>query len=94
MCISCSETLYRLYKCTSSLFIFVGCSSQLDVAFILDASGSVEDKFIMEQNLTTKIIQGLNFVDWRTRVGVITYQVQEKSRPGGHFTFCPGPTSF
>ncbi len=59
------------------LIVVAGCSSQRDVAFILDASGSVEDKFIMEQNLTRKIIQGLNFVDWRTRVGVITYQVQK-----------------
>lgn len=45
----------------------------MDVAFVLDASGSVEETFEMAMNMTRKIVQGLNFAGGRTRVALTTY---------------------
>ena len=49
------------------------CTSRQDVVFLLDASGSVEDTFLLIQDLTVQIIQGLNFAHNRTRVGLVTF---------------------
>ena len=55
-----------------------GCTSQRDLLFLLDASGSVEYNFDLEQQLTKQIIWGLNFAGSRFRVGLITWQAQER----------------
>ncbi len=46
--------------------------------FVLDASGSMDGRFDLEQQLTRRIIWGLNFAGSRTRVGVVTFQSYEK----------------
>ena len=54
--------------------MFTGCTTQKDVVFVLDASGSVTSRFELEQDLTKRIVAGLNFAGSRTRIGVLTYQ--------------------
>jgi Mg-chelatase subunit ChlD len=49
------------------------CGRRHDIAFILDASGSVEATFALGQRLIRKIVQGLNFAGGRTRVAVVTF---------------------
>lgn len=49
------------------------CFKQLDVVFMLDGSGSLEDSFERSLKLTKRCVQGLNFAGGRTRVGVMTY---------------------
>ena len=56
------------------------CLRQKDIVFLLDASGSVEANYILIQELTKRVVHGLNFDGGRTRVGVITYQNEEKVR--------------
>ena len=41
--------------------------------FVLDSSGSVEENFELAQNLTKRIVYGLNFEGGRTQVGVVVY---------------------
>ena len=50
-----------------------GCLEKMDVVFILDSSGSVEENFELAMNLTREIVQGLNFENDRARVGLLTY---------------------
>ena len=56
----------------------LACSSNLDLTFVLDASGSVHYDFELVQRLATRIVWGLNFVNSRVRVGIITYQETER----------------
>ena len=49
------------------------CTRRGDVVFVLDSSGSLEANFELAQNLTKRIIHGLNFDGGRTRVGVLVY---------------------
>ena len=53
--------------------LFTVCQVRADVAFILDASGSVEEIFDMQMKLARRIVQGLNFDGSRTRVAVTTF---------------------
>ena len=55
----------------------VGCGVQLDVVFVLDLSGSVEEAYGLVLELARRTISGLN-VDRvsGTRVAVITYSDQ------------------
>lgn len=52
------------------------CTKQLDVVFVLDGSGSLEDSFEISLNLTKLIVEGLNFAGGRSRVGVLTFSDQ------------------
>ena len=45
----------------------------MDIVFVLDSSGSVEDSFDLSLRLTRLIVEGLNFAGTRTRVGLLTY---------------------
>lgn len=49
------------------------CTTRRDIVFILDASGSVETSYAIQQQLTKQIVQGLNFNGGRTRVGVVSF---------------------
>lgn len=49
------------------------CGRRMDLTFVLDASGSVDEIFERSMNLTRKIVHGLNFAGGRTRVAVVTY---------------------
>ena len=62
------------------VFHNVGCPRQKDIVFLLDASGSVEDNFALIQDLTKRIVYGLNFAIDRTRVSIVTYQDTEQVR--------------
>lgn len=55
---------------------FAVCTKQLDVVFVLDGSGSLENSFEVSLRLTKFIVQGLNFAGGQTRVGVLTYSDQ------------------
>ena len=55
-------------------FEYPGCTRRLDVVFVLDASGSTEERFYLAQQAAREIIYGLNFGGSRTRVGVLTYR--------------------
>ena len=50
-----------------------GCRVSKDIAFVLDASGSVEQSFEMAQLITRQLIDGLNFDSGLTRTAVVTY---------------------
>ena len=45
----------------------------MDISFLLDASGSIEADFDLIQQLTRRIVHGLNFNNDRIRVGVTTF---------------------
>jgi len=49
------------------------CGRRMDLTFVLDASGSVEETFERSMNLTRSIVNGLNFAGGRTRVALVTY---------------------
>lgn len=55
---------------------FAVCTKQLDVVFVLDGSGSLENSFEVSLKLSKLIVQGLNFAGGRTRVGVLTFSDQ------------------
>ena len=65
---------------TDDCVLYVGCQRQKDIVFLLDASGSVDDNFALIQELTKRIVSGLNFAIDRTRVGIVTYQDTEQVR--------------
>ena len=52
---------------------FSGCTKQVDIAFVLDVSGSVKNAYIRGLNLIKTIFHGLNHVSSRTRVAFLTY---------------------
>ena len=66
----------KIQRC--SVYLYPGCTTNLDVVLVLDASGSVYYDFEMVQRLAIRIVWGLNFANSRVRVGVITYQDTEK----------------
>ena len=49
------------------------CNVGLDISFLLDASGSIQADFDLIQQLTRRIVHGLNFNNDRIRVGVTTF---------------------
>ncbi len=51
-----------------------GCPVRLDVVFVLDASGSTEERFYLAQEAAREVVMGLNFDGVGTRVGVLTYR--------------------
>ena len=55
------------------LSIPTGCSRTLDVVFILDLSGSVEEHRRLAIAFTEEVIYNLDMSFGRTRIAVITY---------------------
>ena len=56
------------------LYYITGCPTRADVAFVLDASGSVgEPNFVLVKNLVSRIVDELNINADNTRVGSVTY---------------------
>merc|ERR1739848_757300 len=49
------------------------CRKPMDVSFVLDASGSIDNAFDMSMKLAKRIVEGLNFAGSRTRVAMLTY---------------------
>jgi len=62
---------------TTALNVLPGCGVELDLVFVLDLSGSVEEAYGMVLELARRTVSGLN-VDRAsgTRVAVITYSDQ------------------
>ena len=64
------------YFLTNHLLLFMpptGCTNQMDVAFVLDFSGSLDDVLNVTVAFTRHVVQGLPFSFGRTRVSVISY---------------------
>ena len=57
---------------------FLGCTRQKDIVFVMDASGSVGNSLEWEQRLAKTIVMGLNLNNDRMRVGLITFQANQK----------------
>jgi len=49
------------------------CTNQIDVAFVLDSSGSVDYTFEYEMELTKRVIRGLNIMNDRIRVATVVF---------------------
>ena len=62
------------------IFIFSGCTTRLDLSFLLDASGSMTSDFDLIQQLARRIIHGLNFNNDRLRIGVTTFSAMATVR--------------
>jgi len=51
-----------------------GCSSEADVVFVLDASGSLDEaNFIHVKNFVSNVVSELDVDNGKIRVGVVTY---------------------
>lgn len=53
--------------------IIPGCTRRMDVVLALDASGSTEAVFELALEASRYLVQGFNFAQDRTRVGVATF---------------------
>lgn len=53
--------------------MFKGCTVQLDLAFVLDLSGSVDVVYHVITNFTQHVVQGLPFQFQRVQVGVLVF---------------------
>ena len=58
---------------TAYLLRLSACPSSLDVVFVLDLSGSVEDEYNLIVDFTRRTAAGLDVDSDRVRVGVVTY---------------------
>ena len=59
--------------------IFAACTAQLDIVFVVDASGSMDFDYSVTQLILKLIVYGLNFDNDNTRVGVVTFQNTPKT---------------
>ena len=57
-------------------FYLLGCSRQLDVAFILDLSGSVEENNRLIMEFARRVAYGLDFSLDRARVATLAFADQ------------------
>ena len=64
---TCFNTIVRI-----CLFI-PGCTKQMDLAFVLDSSGSLERDFEISLRISHLVIYGVNFAGSRARVAAVTY---------------------
>ena|SRR6218665_564137 len=67
-----------LNKRNKTVACYVGCSRQMDVVFVLDLSGSVEQSgnYRPMIDLVRQLIYGLDIRSGQVRVGVVTYADQ------------------
>ena len=58
--------------------VISGCRRQMDLAFVLDFSGSTKEEQEMAMEFTRQVIQGVDMRFDRTRVGVVSYSDSAK----------------
>ena len=62
-----------------SCFVFLllsGCTRQLDVTFILDLSGSVQEQKEMIVNFAKRVVYGLDMGFDRTRIATVAFDTK------------------
>ena len=52
---------------------FLECTTSMDVAFVLDFSGSLDDVVNITIQLTYEIVEGLPFTNNRVRVALVSF---------------------
>ena len=67
--------LTRSFNYTTILYICdIGCTSSIDIVFVLDASGSVRsNNFVTMKNFVKNVASNFDIGDNRTHVGIIRY---------------------
>ena len=73
---------FYTYCQTSKLLVFTACGGVLDVAFIVDSSGSVGDNFKTIKTFVKKFIDGFDIGLDKTHVALVTFSDQAKTEFG------------
>ena len=73
ICSTCFKVRKKNFPFKHLYFLLTGCSRDLDVALILDLSGSQEDEYQRNIMFARNIVYGLNMEFDRTRVSTIAY---------------------
>lgn len=62
------------------MILFPVCTSRLDLTFLVDISGSLEEGYDMQVAFMKAIVEGLNFKYHRTQVAFVNYAEDTKTR--------------
>ena len=72
-----SSILYLLASLSIFVLHLIVCTTTADIAFVLDSSGSIEDRVIFDwtfmKNFVKTVIEGLPVGDTTVRIAVVTF---------------------